>query len=46
MRDLINRAILNAYSIAGANDNELPSPIILRKSLKKYYDNKLQERNA
>jgi len=39
MRDLINRAILNAYSIARSNDDSLPSPITLRRSLKDYYDN-------
>ncbi len=41
MRDLINKAIINAYSIAKSNNNELPSPITLRKSLKKYYDNNI-----
>jgi len=41
MRELINKAILNAYSIAVQNDNQLPSPITLRKSLKKYYDNNI-----
>jgi IS605 OrfB family transposase len=39
MRALINIGILNAYSIAVQNDNRLPSPITLRKSLKNYYDN-------
>jgi putative transposase len=39
MRRLINRGILNAYSIAVQNDNQIPSPITLRKSLKNYYDN-------
>ncbi|MGC8608610.1 MAG: zinc ribbon domain-containing protein [Thermoplasmata archaeon] len=41
MRDLINKAIINAYSIAKSNNNELPSPITLRRSLKKYYDNNI-----
>jgi len=41
MRDLINKAIINAYSIARSNNNELPSPITLRKALKKYYDNNI-----
>ena len=41
MRDLINRAIINAYSMAKSNNNELPSPIVLRKSLKNYYDNNI-----
>jgi len=41
MRELINKAILNAYSIAVQNGNHLPSPITLRKSLKKYYDNNI-----
>jgi len=41
MRDLINKAITNAYSIARSSNNELPSPITLRKSLKKYYDNNI-----
>ncbi|WMT50595.1 MAG: transposase [Ferroplasma sp.] len=41
MRDLTNKAIINAYSIAKSNNNELPSPITLRKSLKKYYDNNI-----
>jgi hypothetical protein len=36
MRTLINMGILNAYSIAVQNDNQLPSPITLRKSLKNY----------
>jgi len=36
MRALINIGILNAYSIAVQNDNRLPSPITLRKSLKNY----------
>ena len=39
MKELINKAILNAYSIALQNGNQLPSPITLRKSLKNYYDN-------
>ena len=38
MRGLINRGILNAYSIAVQDGNQLPSPITLRKSLKNYYD--------
>ena len=29
MRELINKAILNAYSIARSNNNRLPSPIAL-----------------
>ena len=29
MRELINKAILNAYSIAKSDDNQLPSPIAL-----------------
>ncbi|PYB67450.1 hypothetical protein DMB44_09155, partial [Thermoplasma sp. Kam2015] len=37
----INKAIINAYSIAKSNNNELPSPITLRRSLKKYYDNNI-----
>jgi putative transposase len=41
MRELINKAILNAYSIARSNDGKIPSPITLRKSLKKYYDNNI-----
>jgi len=41
MRTLINMGILNAYSIAVQNDNQLPSPITLRKSLKNYYDNNI-----
>ena len=41
MRGLINRAIINEYSMAKSNNNELPSPIILRKSLKNYYDNNI-----
>ena len=41
MRDLINRAIINAYAMAKSNNNELPSPIILRRSLKNYYDNNI-----
>ncbi|MGC8515130.1 MAG: zinc ribbon domain-containing protein [Thermoplasmata archaeon] len=41
MRGLINKAILNAHSISRANDNQLPSAITLRKSLKKYYDNNI-----
>ncbi|MEM0133089.1 MULTISPECIES: hypothetical protein [Acidiplasma] len=41
MRDLINRAIISAYSMAKSNNNELPSPIVLRKSLKNYYDNNI-----
>lgn len=41
MRDLTNKAIINAYSIARSNNNELPSPITLRKSLKKYYDDNI-----
>ena len=27
MRDLINRAIINAYAMAKSNNNKLPSPI-------------------
>ena len=41
MRGLINRAIINEYSMAKSNNNELPSPIILRRSLKNYYDNNI-----
>ena len=41
MRELINKAILNAYSIARSNNNRLPSPIALRRSLKDYYDNNI-----
>ncbi|MCL5989158.1 MAG: hypothetical protein M1166_02370, partial [Candidatus Thermoplasmatota archaeon] len=41
MRELINKAILNAYSIAKSNNNRLPSPIALRRSLKDYYDNNI-----
>ncbi len=41
MRDLINRAIINAYAMAKSNNNKLPSPIILRRSLKNYYDNNI-----
>ena len=41
MRDLINRAIINAYSMAKSNNNQIPSPIVLRRSLKKYYDNNI-----
>ena len=41
VRDLINRAIINAYAIAKSNNNQIPSPIILRKSLKNYYDNNI-----
>ncbi|MCL5989321.1 MAG: hypothetical protein M1166_03195, partial [Candidatus Thermoplasmatota archaeon] len=41
MRDLTNKAILNAYSIARSNNNRLPSPIALRRSLKDYYDNNI-----
>jgi len=41
MRDLINKAIINAYSIARSDHNELPSPITLRRSLKRYYDNNI-----
>ena len=29
MRDLINRAIINAYAIAKSDNNQIPSPIIL-----------------
>ena len=36
MMELVNKAVLNAYSIAVQNDNQLPSPITLRKSLKNY----------
>ena len=38
MRGLINKAILNAYSMAKSDGDRLPSPITLRRSLKKYYD--------
>ena len=41
MRDLINRAIINAYAMAKSNNNQIPSPIILRRSLKNYYDNNI-----
>ncbi len=41
MRELINKAILNAYSIAKSDDNHLPSPIALRRSLKDYYDDNI-----
>ena len=41
MRDLINRAIINAYSMAKSNNNQIPSPIALRRSLKNYYDNNI-----
>ncbi len=41
MRNLINRAIINAYAMAKSNNNELPSPIVLRRSLKNYYDNNI-----
>ncbi len=41
MRDLINRAIINAYSMAKSNNNQIPSPIVLRRSLKNYYDNNI-----
>ena len=41
MMELVNKAVLNAYSIAVQNDNQLPSPITLRKSLKNYYDNNI-----
>jgi transposase len=41
MRELVNKAILNAYSIAKSDHNELPSPITLRRSLKRYYDNNM-----
>ncbi|MCW6168330.1 MAG: transposase [Thermoplasmatales archaeon] len=41
MRDLTNKAILNAYSIAKSDNNQLPSPITLRRSLKRYYDSNM-----
>ena len=41
MRDLINRAIINAYAIAKSNNNQIPSPIVLRRSLKNYYNNNI-----
>ena len=41
MRDLINRAIINAYAMAKSNNNQIPSPIVLRRSLKNYYDNNI-----
>ena len=31
MRDLINRAIINAYAMAKSDNNQLPSPIALRR---------------
>ena len=41
MRDLINRAIINAYAMAKSDNNQIPSPIVLRRSLKNYYDNNI-----
>jgi len=41
MMELVNKAVLNAYSIARSDHNELPSPITLRRSLKRYYDDNM-----